>query len=162
VANFSFDIALGREVEFHNRVNDNDPTNAGFVLLVLALAGLEVDSVLRTYALISTLLAATNDEVANANYARKVLTDADVSAPVIDSAAHTTTLSFPNQTFTAIGAGATWAKAVLAYDPDTTSGTDTTLVPVCAWDLRDVNGNYLIPATTTYVIGAASGYIVAS
>ncbi len=162
MANFAFDISIGREVELYNRVNNNDPSTSGLVFLVLALSGLESDDTLRTYTTVSALLAAANDEVANANYARKVLTDVDLAVPTSDAVAHTTTLFFPSQTFTNIGAGATWAKAVLAYDPDTTGGSDTTLVPICAWDLRDANGNYLIPATTTYVIGAANGFLVAS
>lgn len=162
MANRSFDIALGREIEFHNRVNDNDPTDSGLVLLVLALTGLEADSVVRTYATVSTLLAASNNEVTNTNYARKVLTDSDIVAPTVSTTAHTTTVYFSNQTFTNIAAGDTWAKAVLAYDNDTTGGSDANLIPICFWDLRDSDGGYLIPAGTTYVIGVPNGYLVAS
>lgn len=161
MANFSFDIALGREVELHNRVNDSDPTNAAFILLVLALTGLEDDEVLRTYALVSTMLAASNNEVTNANYARKILTDVDIAVPTVNTTLHKVTVLLPNQTFTAIGVGDTWAKAVLAYDNDSTGGTDANHIPVCAWDLRDSTGNYLIPATTTYILGAPSGYLSA-
>lgn len=161
MANGSFNISLGREVEFHNRVDGNDPTNAALILVVLAATGLEVDSVLQDYDTLSALLAAANNEVTNANYARKVLTDADIAVPTVNTTLHRVTVAFPNQTYTAIGAGDTWAKAVLAYDNDSTGGTDANLIPVCAWDLRDSTGTYLIPSTTTYILGAPTGYLTA-
>lgn len=162
MADFSFNISLGREVEFHTRVNDNDPANSALILLVLALSGLEVDSTLRTYTTVSALLAASNNEATNTNYGRKTLTDSDIAAPSVSNSLNQTTLSFSNQTYTNIAAGDTWAKMVMAYDSDTTGGSDANLIPVCAWDLRGADGNYLIPASTTYVIGAANGYLIAS
>jgi hypothetical protein len=136
MSDFVFDVARGREVEIYGRVDTNDPTNSAFKVVVLALVGLETDDTLRTHADLAVLLAATNNEVTNANYARKTLTDADLAAYTVDTTAHLITLPLPSQVYTAVGVGDTWAKALLTYDSDTTSGTDANIIPVTAQDIR--------------------------
>ena len=42
MANFAFNISKGRELEYHERVNNNDPANAALILVVLAEAGLDL------------------------------------------------------------------------------------------------------------------------
>ncbi len=140
--NFTFDVARGREVEIYARVDTNDPTNSAFVIVVLAL-GHENDSTLRTYADLATLLG-SNFEVTNTGYARKTLTDADLAAYSVDYSAHSITLPLPTQMFAGIGAGDTWAKALVTYDSDTTSGTDASIIPITAQDVR-LNGSPLSP-----------------
>ena len=163
MANFTFDIALGREVEFHNRVNSNDPTNSALILVVLASVGLEADAVLRTYADLSTLLAASNNQVTNTNYARKTLTDANISAPSVNTTTHKTTLSFDTavQAFTTILAGDAWRKILVCYDSDTTGGTDADIVPVSAHDLL-ISGAAVVPNGNTINVDFSAGYLVAS
>jgi hypothetical protein len=158
---FTFDIALGREVELYNRVDTDDPTNSALLMVVLSATGLEADAVLRTYATLSALLAAANDEVTNVNYARKTLTQADLSAFAPNTTTHRTTLTLPLQTFTAIAAGNSWSKVLICYDPDTTAGTDTTVVPVTAADLR-ISDSVIVPNGSNIVIDFSSGFVICS
>ena len=136
MADFIFDVARGREVEIYGRVDLNDPANSAFKIVVLALVGLEVDSTLRTYQDLATLLAASNNEVTNTGYTRITLTDADLAVYSVDYSAHLITLPLPTQVYTGVGVGDTWAKALVTYDSDTTSGTDANIVPISAQDVR--------------------------
>ena len=136
MADFMFDVARGREVEIYSRVDSNDPANSAFVIVVLALVGLEVDSTLRTYPDLASLLAASNNEVTNTGYSRKTLTDADLAVYTVDYTAHLITLPLPTQVYTTIAVGDTWAKALVTYDSDTTSGTDANIIPITAQDIR--------------------------
>ena len=136
MADFVFDVARGREVEIYGRVDLNDPANSAFKIVVLALVGLEVDATLRTYQDLATLLAASNNEVTNTGYLRKTLTDADLAVYTVDYSAHLITLPLPTQLYTGVDTGDTWAKALVTYDSDTTSGTDANIVPITAQDIR--------------------------
>lgn len=157
-----FDSALHREVEFYNRVDGNDPTNSAFILLILAAAGLEADSVLRTYATVSALLAASNNEVTNTNYVRKTITDAELNAYSVDTTNHTITLSIPTpQSYTSIGTGDSWRKAVIAYDNDTTGGTDANLIPVFFYDILK-DGVALVPNGNNINLGFDEGIFIAN
>ena len=157
MGNFRFDIANGREAEFHWRVDNNDPTNSALILVVLAASGLEADGVLRTYADLATLLAASNNQVTNTGYARKTLTDADLSPISVDTTTHKTTLALPTQTFATISAGDTWGKLLGCYDSDTTGGTDANIVPVWA---NDIIGNAAVPNGGDIVFAWPNGYII--
>lgn len=100
MGDFVFNVAKGRVAEFQNRVKNNDPANSALVIVILKAAGLETDATLKDYADLSTLLAAANDEATNTGYARKVLTDADVSAISVDNTNDRVDADFPDQTFT--------------------------------------------------------------
>lgn len=136
MSGFVFDVARGREVELYGRVDGNDPANSAFVIVVLALVGLEADTTLRTYPDLASLLAASNNEVTNTGYGRITLTDADLAAYTVDYAAHLITLPLPTQVYPAVDVGDTWSKALILYDSDTTSGTDANIIPVTAQDIR--------------------------
>lgn len=161
MANLITDIALGKSVEYHDRVNNNDPANSALILVVLAHSGLEADSLLRAYATLSALLAGASNEVTNAGYSRKTLADADIVASSVDTSLHRTTITFANQTFTTISAGDTWSKLVVCYDSDTTGGTDANIVPVAFYDLR-IEGVAIIPNGNNIIVAAPDGYVVAS
>lgn len=136
MAAFVFNIALGRHIELMRRVDADDPTNSALVIVVLAGTGLEADGVLKDKETLDALIgagAATN-EVTNTNYARKVLTQADIATPTPDHGNDRTDADIPDQTWTSVGAGDPWAKFVVCYDPDSTTGTDTTIVPLTCHD----------------------------
>ena len=103
-------------------------------MLVLGSSGLETDAVLRTKDTVTDLVSGATDEVTNTGYARKTLTDADLSALSVDDVNHRVNIDMPDQTFNTVAAGSNWGKVVIAYDPDTTSGTDANLVPLTAHD----------------------------
>lgn len=134
MANQTFNIALGRIAEFYVRVDSNDPANSAFVLAVLATAGVESDAVLKDKDTLADVVAGTTNEVTNSGYARKVLTDADLVAFAPDDTNDRVDLDIPDQTWTAVAAGDGWNDVVIAYDSDTTVGTDAGLVPCTLHD----------------------------
>lgn len=163
MANGSFNVALGREVEFHSRVDGNDPANSAFVLVALAATGLEIDAVLKDYDSLSVLLAASNNEVTNAGYSRIVITDTGIIAYTVDDSNDEIRLPLANQTFASIVAGDSWRKLLLCYDSDTTAGTDANIIPVKYFDvLSPVTGQAIVPSGDDLLFSFPDGYHVAS
>jgi hypothetical protein len=134
MADLVFNIAKGRVAELYNRVDSNDPTNA--VLLVIALnAGAATDATLRDYDTMAAIEGDANAaEVTNSGYARKTLTDADLVAFAPDDTNDRVDLDIPDQTWTSVGAGSSWTDLIVAYDNDSTAGTDTSIVPLTLHD----------------------------
>lgn len=156
-----FNISRGRAVEYHERVRLNDPTNAALILVVLAAAGLESDDVLRDYDTLGAILASTNAEPGQAQYGRKTLTDAVLTAPTIDDTNDKVSLTIPSQTWTSVVAGDSWAKVLTCIDLDTTAGTDANIIPIAFQDML-VNGAYVIPNGSNIQWAVPNGYYVSS
>ena len=134
MADFVFNIAKGRVGEFYQRVDSNDPSNSALIVVVVAASGLEADSVLKDYDTLGALLASTNNEVTNTNYARKTLADADLGAASPDDTNDRFDFDIADQTWSSVAAGDEWAKLLICYDGDTTGGADTAIVPLTAHD----------------------------
>jgi hypothetical protein len=111
-----------------------DPANAALVLVVLRQSGLESDDTLKDRATLAAVLGSTTTEVTNSGYARKVLVAADLSSLAPDNTADRMYNSIGNQTWSSVGAGDAWAKLLICYDSDTTSGTDSSIVPMHCFD----------------------------
>ena len=135
MADFVFNIAKGRVAEFYNRVDSNDPANSALVIVVLATSGLESDATLRDKDTLADVLSGTTNEVTNTNYARKVLTDADLSSLAADDTNDRIECDIPDQSWSSVGAGDGWSKVLICYDPDTTGGTDSAIIPLAAYDV---------------------------
>jgi hypothetical protein len=134
MANFVFNIALGRVAELYNRVKSNDPANSALVVVALATSGLESDATLKDKATLADVVSGATNEVTNSGYARKVLTDADLVAFATDTGNDRTDLDFGDQTWSAVAAGDGWSKLIVCYDNDTTAGTDANIIPLTAHD----------------------------
>ena len=134
MGNLVFNIALGRVAELYNRVDSNDPANTALVIVILATAGIETDATLKDLDTVTALVAGTTNEVTNSGYARKVLTDADIVAFAPDDTNDRVDLAIPDQTWIAVVAGDGWNDLVVAYDNDTTAGTDANIVPCTLHD----------------------------
>lgn len=150
---------VGREVELYSRVKNSDPTNAVFVLMVLAEGGDIAD--LPAYATFADILA-DFDEVTNTGYSRIVLDDTDLSA--LPAAASTgRLLTLPLVTFGSpnIDAGDVFDICVVGYDSDSTGGTDANIEPVTAHEMR-INGT-AVPGTGTAGIAfdLSGGWVLA-
>ncbi len=131
MADFVFNIAKGRVAEFYYRVDNNDPTNA--VLVVAVFNSTATDATLLDLDTLAAVEADANTaEVGNTNYARKVLSDSDITAFAPDDTNDRVDLDIPDQTWTAVAAGTAWTDAMIAYDSDSTGGTDANIVP-CTW-----------------------------
>jgi hypothetical protein len=134
MADFVFNIAKGRVVEYYNRVEASDPTNAALVVVVIDANG-DTDATMKDRDDLAALLGGTANEVTNTNYARKVLTDADLAAlPAPDDTNDRYDIDIPDQTWTAVAAGTAWTDIIICYDPDTTAGTDSNIIPLTCHD----------------------------
>lgn len=134
MADFVFNIAKGRVVEYYNRVKSNDPANSALVLVVIDAAG-DTDAAMKDRDDLAALLGGTANEVTNTNYARKVLTDADLAAlPAPDDTNDRYDIDLPDQTWSAVAAGTAWTDIIVCYDSDTTGGTDSNIIPLTCHD----------------------------
>ena len=108
MASITFNIAKGKVNAFTERVVNNDPANSALVVVLLKTA--EADATLQDYDMLGAVFAAgggtANVECDFTNYARKTLTDADLSAPTVDDTGNEQYSDAPDQTYTAAG-GAT-------------------------------------------------------
>lgn len=128
-------MAKGRIAELANRVNANDPTNSAFILVVLKSSGLQADTTLIDYDDLAAILAASNDEATNVNYARKTLDQTGGIVVTVDDTNDRVKVDFPDQSWTAVAAaGGAWGALLVCYDSDTTGGTDANVVPLTKHD----------------------------
>lgn len=129
-----FNIALGRSVELYNRVDTNDPADSVLVVAILATAGIDADAVLKDVDSLGDIFTGSTNEVTNAGYARKVLTDADIVAFSPDDVTDRVDIDIPDQTWVGVAAGDGWNDLVICYDPDSTGGVDADIVPMTQHD----------------------------
>ncbi len=133
MADFVFNIAKGRVAELYNRVKSNDPANSALIIVVIDANG-DTDATMKDRDDLAALLGGTANEVTNTNYARKTLTDADLAAFAPDDTNDRVDLDIPDQTWTAVAAGTAWTDLLVCYDPDTTGGTDSAIIPLTCHD----------------------------
>lgn len=153
-----FNIAKGRVCELHDRVSSNDPANSALVVVLLKVA--EADATLEDYDTLGAVLAAAgNTEADFTNYARKVLTDSDISASAVDDTNNRREADIPDQTWSSAGGASnnTTVKLLVCYDSDTTGGTDANIVPLVHLDYAETTTGGDITAVIN-----ASGYFRAS
>lgn len=133
MADFVFNVAKGRVTELYGRVDGNDPTNSALIIVVIDANG-DTDATMRDRDDLSALLGGTANEVTNTNYARKTLTDSDLTAWAPDDTNDRVDLDIPDQTWTAVAAGTAWTDLIVCYDSDTTGGADSAIVPLTLHD----------------------------
>lgn len=133
MADFVFNVAKGRAAELYNRVDSNDPANSALIVAVIDANG-DTDATMRDRDDLAALLGGTANEVTNTGYARKTLTDADLTAFAPDDTNDRVDLDIPDQTWTGVGAGTAWTDILICYDNDTTGGTDSSIVPMTCHD----------------------------
>ena len=154
MASLVANIAKGREVEFYERVNSNDPANSALIIGVL-VAGGDTIQTLRDYDTIAAMLAGPSTEAAITGYARKTLTDADLGVWTPDDSLNRVLLTLPLQTWSP-NTGETWDISWVAYDNDTTGGTDANLIPISYHEMRE-NGTAMPTITGGSIVMDLSG-----
>jgi hypothetical protein len=157
VANFVYNISLGRAVEFYNRVDSNDPSASVLAIAILATSGIESDATLKDMDTFAAVVAGTTNEVTNSGYARKVLADADLTAFAPDDTNDRTDLDIPDQTWTAVASGDGWNDLVVCYDATSSGVTASALIPMTQHDFVVVPDGSDITAQI-----AAAGFFRAS
>lgn len=142
MANFTFNIAKGRVVEYFNRVDSNDPTNSAIILVPLSAGDTEAN--LQDMDDLSTVLAGTPNE-AGGSWGRKTLTDADLAAIAVDDTNNRFPATIPSVTWTAPTAGQDTVALLVCYDSDTTAGTDSNIIPLTYHDFAvTADGNDVV------------------
>ncbi|MET7395616.1 hypothetical protein ABZS66_19210 [Dactylosporangium sp. NPDC005572] len=108
-------------------------TNDALIVVLIKASGLEADDTLNNYDDLAALLAAANDEADFTNYTRKTLASI---TNTVDDTANRFDADAADLTYTSAG-GATnnsIGKAIVCYDPDTTTGTDSSIIPLTYHD----------------------------
>lgn len=128
MADFAFNIAKGRGVEFYNRVENNDPSTSALILVVLEASGTEAQG-----QDLDTLAAVEADAnfAENTSWGRKTLTDTELAAlPAPDDTNNRYAVAVPQVTWLSIGVGDDATGLLVCYDANTGAGTDSDIIPI--------------------------------
>ncbi|MGW0869945.1 hypothetical protein ACWD3Z_05565 [Streptomyces sp. NPDC002740] len=125
MANIVFNIALGKLAYYAGLPATND----ALYLVPIETSGIVADSVMRDYDDLGTLLAGASNE--QTTMGRKQL--ASVTATV-DDTNDRVNIDCADVTWTAASGNAISA-VIICYDPDTTTGTDSDLIPLTKHDV---------------------------
>jgi hypothetical protein len=152
VADGVFNIAKGKLAYYASLPAAND----AIVAVLLKQAGIPADATLADYDNLSLLLAGPSDECDATGYVRKVATGVTVT---VDDSNDRTDIDCDDLAWANLGGTTnnTLGKVVFCYDPDTTTGTDSDLVPLSHHDLATMTDG-----TTFTVTIAAAGLLRAA
>lgn len=126
MANLVFNIALGRVGQYYQNVEDASPANAKIIVVPIETTGIEADAALRDHNDLAALLAGTSNE--QATMGRKTLAAANITLTV-DDTNERLDIDMDDITWTA-ATGNAISALVFCYDPDSTAGTDSTIIPL--------------------------------
>jgi hypothetical protein len=139
-----FNIAKGRAAYYATLPATNDA-----LVLVLFKTVLDADSALVDRTTLAAITGAGNVEADFTNYARKTLTSVTVT---VDNTNDRVDVDIADQTWTAAGGTAnnTLAKLIIGYDPDTTGGADSDIIPLTHHDfVTTTDGSDLLAQIAT-------------
>ena len=157
MADFVFNRAKGRVTEWAERVNANDPTNAVFLVRLIASSGVETDATLKDLDEFTALVAGATNYATNTGYSQKTLTDASGITITYDDTNDWSILDCADQTWTGVANDGTGAigDLVFGYDSDSTGGADTAVLPATFHDFSITPNGGDITATVTNWFKAA-------
>ena len=143
MANYVFNIAKGRVVEFFNRVDSDDPTNSAIILVPCSASDTEANA--QDADTLTAALATAINEQTSGGWARKTLTQADLSAIAVDDTNNRFAATLPQVTWTGPTVGNDTTGLLICYDSDTTGGTDANIIPLVHCDFAvTADGNDVI------------------
>lgn len=131
MADFVFNIAKGRVAELYYRVKNNDPANSALIVVPID-AGATTDAAMKDIDDLATLLGSVTERTTG-GWNRKTITDAALAALAVDDTNDRMPCDIPDQTWTAVSAGAV-TDLIICYDADTTGGTDANIIPLTCHD----------------------------
>lgn len=123
MANVIFNIAKGRLAQYADLPQAND----ALILVPFAASGLGSDATLVDCATLTAVKAAATEQT---TLGRKTLSGVTVT---VDNANDRVNIDAGDVTWTGTG-GAAIGAVVICYDPDTTGGTDSDLIPLSKHD----------------------------
>lgn len=144
MANFVFNIAKGRVVEYYNRAEANDPTNSAIILVPCSASDTEANA--QDADDLTAALATAINEQTGGGWVRKTLESVQLAAlPAPDDTNNRYDVSVPAVTWTAPTAGSNTTGLLICYDSDTTGGTDANIIPLTHHDfVVTADGNDVI------------------
>jgi hypothetical protein len=131
MADFVFNISKGRTAELYNRVDLGDPSTARLFIIPID-AGAITDATIKDCADFAAVITAGVTERAATGWNRKTITAADIVAFAADNTNDRVDLDIPDQTWTAVTAGAI-TDLIICY-ASVTSPTNGQLVPIAQYD----------------------------
>jgi hypothetical protein len=146
VANIVFNIALGKVAYYASLPAAND----ALIAVPIETSGIVSDATMRDYDDLATLLAGASNE--QTTMGRKTLASVTVT---VDDTNDRVAVDCADITWTAANGNAVSAL-VICYDPDTTTGTDTDLVPLVKLDFPLTPDGSDVTATVTDFFRASS------
>ncbi len=134
MANFTFNIAKGRIVEYYNRAENNDPANSALILVPLSASGTEAQG--QDFDDLAAVEADANfAEQTGGGWVRKTLESAQLAAlPAPDDTNNRYGVQVPSVTWTGPAAASNTTGLLICYDSDTTAGTDSAILPLTHHD----------------------------
>jgi len=124
MGNITFNVALGRVAHYATLPGTND----ALILVPLEATGLVTDATMRDYDTLALVLAGASNE--QTTIGRKTITS--VTATVNDTDDRVD-CDFADQVYSS-PSGAALGAFLVCYDPDTTGGDDTTIIPLTKHD----------------------------
>lgn len=124
MADIVFNIAKGK-IKFYAELS---AANDALIWVPIETTGLESDATLIDYDDLGTLLAASNNE--QTTLGRKTATTVTVT---VDDTNDRVDIDADDPTWSSAGGNGV-SRLLLCYDGDTTSGTDSNIVPLAAFD----------------------------
>jgi hypothetical protein len=124
VANIAIDAGLGRSGYWATLPG----ANSKLLLVPIATAGIVSDATMRRYSTLAALVAGVTEQT---TMGRKTLSS--VTSTIDNTVNDRANVSSASVTWTA-AAGAAISALVLVYDPDTTTSTDSTRIPIAKFD----------------------------
>lgn len=137
-----FNVAKGRVNSYAALAGTG---NAALILVPIETTGIEADATLQDYDTLGALLAGASNE--QTTMGRKTITSATVT---VDDANNRNDADFADQTYTAASGNAISAFLV-CYDPDTTAGDDTAIIPLTKHDFVETpTGSDIVVGVNTF------------
>ena len=133
MADFVYNISLGKGAEYAARVNANDPTNA--VLGATVIDTTATDATLRDLDTLALVIADGNTtERASNGWTRETFDQAAGITVTVDDTNDRTDVDMPDITYTSVLSSNDATDIVFWYDSDSTGGTDANIVPMTQHD----------------------------
>jgi hypothetical protein len=143
MANYVFNIAKGRVVEFFNRVDSNDPANSAIILVPCSASDTEANAQ-DADTLTAALATAINEQTAG-GWGRVTLSDTQIAAIAVDDTNNRFPASIPQTSMGSPTVGNDTTGLLVCYDSDTTGGTDANIIPLVHLDMAvTADGNEVI------------------
>jgi hypothetical protein len=146
VANIVFNVALGK-VKYYAEL---PAANDALIAVPIETTGIASDATMRDYDDLAALLAGASNEQTTAG--RKTLTGVTVT---VDDTNDRVAVDSADITWTA-ATGNAISALVICYDPDTTTGTDTDLIPLVKLDFAITPDGSDVTATVADLYRATS------